>query len=271
MTRKSPKGSITIFLALMLCLMVSMIGAGIQSVRMAAARSQILNSMDIGLFSLFSEYDRTLLDEYDIFAIDASGTDGMLDPGSLYDEFYRYMLPVLLQTPSQKLIPGQGGISGFALLTDDRGEIFYKEVVQYMLETLWAQGITAAQSLWKANQASTQQAEEAGSRLDQSQTMRNYDDEIRTAASRSREKEEARRRAASEAVSEGTGQGFSSGSSSQGELFSSSGAAGESSDTGPENPIPKLQRIMGMDLLTLVIPTTKSISPRQLNGKPLLS
>ena len=39
------KGSITIFLALILSLVLSLVCASIESVRMAAARTQILNSM----------------------------------------------------------------------------------------------------------------------------------------------------------------------------------------------------------------------------------
>lgn len=63
------KGSITIFLALILSLVLSLVCASIESVRMAAARTQILNSMDIGLYSLFGQYDRTLLEDYELFAL----------------------------------------------------------------------------------------------------------------------------------------------------------------------------------------------------------
>ena len=41
------KGSITVFLALILSLLLSLVTTGIQSVQAAAARTQILNSMDI--------------------------------------------------------------------------------------------------------------------------------------------------------------------------------------------------------------------------------
>ena len=55
------KGSITVFLALILSLLLSLVATSIQSVQAAAARTQILNSMDIGLYSLFGQYDRFLL------------------------------------------------------------------------------------------------------------------------------------------------------------------------------------------------------------------
>ena len=46
------KGSVTVFLTLILSLLLSLICASIESVRMASARTQILNGMDIGLYSL---------------------------------------------------------------------------------------------------------------------------------------------------------------------------------------------------------------------------
>ena len=61
MVKTVKKGSITIFLALILSLILSLVSASIESVRMSAARTQILNSMDIGLYSLFGQYDLSLI------------------------------------------------------------------------------------------------------------------------------------------------------------------------------------------------------------------
>ena len=61
------KGSITVFLALVLSILLSLVSTSIQSVQAAAARTQILNGMDIGLYSLFGQYDRSLLRDYDLF------------------------------------------------------------------------------------------------------------------------------------------------------------------------------------------------------------
>ena len=59
------KGSITVFLTLVLSLVLALVCTTIQSARMAAARTQILCGIDIGLYSLFGQYDRNILDEYD--------------------------------------------------------------------------------------------------------------------------------------------------------------------------------------------------------------
>ena len=86
MVKTVKKGSITIFLALILSLILSLVSASIESVRMSAARTQILNSMDIGLYSLFGQYDRTLLEDYDLFALYAGGKEEP-DMASVYENF----------------------------------------------------------------------------------------------------------------------------------------------------------------------------------------
>ena len=50
--QRAKKGSITVFLALILSLLLSLVCTSIESVRMASARTQILNGMDIGLYPI---------------------------------------------------------------------------------------------------------------------------------------------------------------------------------------------------------------------------
>ena len=66
------RGSITVFLALTLGLILSLLSSGLESARMAAARTQILNGMDIGLYSLFGQYNKSLLKDFDLFAVDGA-------------------------------------------------------------------------------------------------------------------------------------------------------------------------------------------------------
>ena len=134
------KGSVTVFLTLILSLLLSLICASIESVRMASARTQILNGMDIGLYSLFGQYDKELLTDYDLFALDGSRGGGQLDLAAVCDELEVYMNPVLKQN-SQKLTLCQSGLTGYRLLTDQKGEAFYQQIVGYMQETLGSQGI----------------------------------------------------------------------------------------------------------------------------------
>lgn len=156
------KGSITIFLALILSLVLSLVCASIESVRMAAARTQILNSMDIGLYSLFGQYDRTLLEDYELFALYAGGKEE-LDMASVYDDFQTYMKPVLKQN-SQKLELLQGGFNGYQLLSDGKGEVFYQQAVQYMRETLGSQGVQTLLGKLKDQEKKTEDAEKKENR-----------------------------------------------------------------------------------------------------------
>ena len=133
------KGSITVFLALILSLLLSLVTTGIQSVQAAAARTQILNSMDIGLYSLFGQYDRFLMNEYDLFFIDGTQGSSGLNLGAVYDNLESYMKPVLKQN-SQKLTLKQGGFTGYRLATDEDGEVFFRQAVTFMRDTLGSQG-----------------------------------------------------------------------------------------------------------------------------------
>ena len=116
------RGSITVFLALTLGLILSLLSSGLESARMAAARTQILNGMDIGLYSLFGQYDKSLLKDFDLFAVDGACGGKEMNLASIYDNLESYMKPVMKQN-SQKLSVQQGGISGYLLMTDSEGEV----------------------------------------------------------------------------------------------------------------------------------------------------
>ena len=119
------RGSITVFLALTLGLILSLLSSGLESARMAAARTQILNGMDIGLYSLFGQYNKSLLKDFDLFAVDGACGGKEMNLASVYDNLESYMKPVMKQN-SQKLSVQQGGISGYLLMTDSEGEVFYQ-------------------------------------------------------------------------------------------------------------------------------------------------
>ncbi len=66
------KGVITVFLSLILTLILSLVSAVIESVRVSAIRARIEMCADMGLFSVFAEYNRELLKNYDLYFIDTS-------------------------------------------------------------------------------------------------------------------------------------------------------------------------------------------------------
>lgn len=153
------RGSITLFLALILSLLLSLVCTSIESVCMASARTQILNSMDIGLYSVFGQYDRKLLEEYDLFALDGSMGGGQLNLAKICDNLESYMKPVLKQN-SQKLELHQSGLTGYRLLTDECGEVFYQQIVQYMQETLGSQGVQLLLNKMSDRERKTEEADD---------------------------------------------------------------------------------------------------------------
>ena len=134
------KGSITVFLALILSILLSLVSASIQSVQAVATRTQILNGMDIGLYSLFGQYDRSLLRDYDLFFLDGTQGGTELNLAAVYDNLESYIKPVLKQN-GRKLRIKQGGFTGYRLATDQNGEVFYHQAVSYMKDTLGSQGV----------------------------------------------------------------------------------------------------------------------------------
>lgn len=244
------RGSITVFLALILSLVTALVCTGIESVRMAAARTQILNGADIGLYSLFAQFDREMLKDYDLFLLDGSCGDGSLDLASVYDNFSSYMKPVLKQN-SQKLSVVQGGFSAYRLMTDEGGEPFYNQVVQYMKETLGSQGVSLLLAQMEDRKEKTAQAEQAGQQAENGDIISDYDTEMEET---NRKNEEA----LSEAEKNPEG----------GEL--------DDNVTAPPpkkvvNPISIIRRIRKMGILELVIPGSKGVYDGQVQAGSLLS
>ena len=89
------KGSMTAAMSILLLVLLSLITASIQSSRTACARVQAVNSMDAGLYSLFSEYDRELLERYNLFFLDASYNTGRIQIAQVLNHLEDYMKPVL--------------------------------------------------------------------------------------------------------------------------------------------------------------------------------
>lgn len=75
------EGHITVFLSLILTLILSVVCTTIESARLQGVRMQIQNITDMGIYSAFAEYNRDLLDRYDLFFLDMGyGTeDGSIE------------------------------------------------------------------------------------------------------------------------------------------------------------------------------------------------
>ena len=244
------RGSITLFLALILSLLLSLVCTSIESVRMASARTQILNSMDIGLYSVFGQYDRKLLEEYDLFALDGSMGGGQLNLAKICDNLESYMKLVLKQN-SQKLELHQSGLTGYRLLTDECGEVFYQQIVQYMQETLGSQGVQLLLNKMSDRERKTEEADLKAKQAETGGSIDRYDSEMNQASQKSRQ-------AAQEAENR---------QQQEGQISTQPAPTQPQAD----NPISIIKRIMKMGILELVLPPGREISTRTVSKDTMVS
>ncbi|MCC8044041.1 MAG: DUF5702 domain-containing protein [Clostridiales bacterium] len=148
------KGSITIFLSLACILFLSLICAVTESARVQGAKTQSANITGMGTFSLLSEFETGLLEKYEIFSLDgaSSGSFQIQNMNQRFEEFVSQntnpktgILKSLAFDP-WNLAVESCEITGYALLTDDKGEAFYQQAVSYMKANV---GVIALEELLK--------------------------------------------------------------------------------------------------------------------------
>lgn len=142
--RKGPiekKGSVTVYLALTLSVMLSLFFTLIEGARISAIRMQTECAMDISLYSVFAEYNRELLEQYDLFFIDTSYGSGNCAIGNTTEHLKGYISDNVEQDLgiadyavrdllAMKVENVQ--INQFTLATDDGGEVFKRQAVSYI-------------------------------------------------------------------------------------------------------------------------------------------
>lgn len=135
------KGSVTIYLALTLSVMLSLFLTLIEGARTNAIRMQTECAMDISLYSVFAEYNRELLEQYDLFFIDTSYGSKNSSIENTATHFKEYMADnteqdlgmgnyITRDLLAMRLEEAQ--INQFTLATDEQGEVFKRQAVSHM-------------------------------------------------------------------------------------------------------------------------------------------
>lgn len=141
MKRKRYKGTITVFLSLTLMVILSLLLAVIASARDKSMRMRCEAAMDMGLQSVFAEYNRALLEEFDLYFIDSSYGNS---EGSSY-----YTAQHLKDYVNYNLNPSKGEVLNLSrdmygmsvtdtnvlmesLATDSGGRVYKRQAVRYM-------------------------------------------------------------------------------------------------------------------------------------------
>ena len=132
------KGVITVYLSLSLFIMLSLITTMVESARFNMARSRAAMVMDMGMDSIFAEYNRELLDHYDLYFIDTSYGG---ERGSTHstEEHLRDFIKRNLEAQKKVPLPGLVDYAGLnvedavidavSFATDDGGRVFKRQAI----------------------------------------------------------------------------------------------------------------------------------------------
>lgn len=136
---KRTEGSITVYLALIFTIILSFLLFIIEGARQNTIRMKAELAMDLSMHSVFAEYNRQLLEQYDLFFIDASygQADASIERigehlrGYLDDNFKirgdTGMVRDLLSMKAEAV-----AITDYSLASDEEGSLIKRQAVSYM-------------------------------------------------------------------------------------------------------------------------------------------
>lgn len=153
------RGEMTAFISLVFVLLVGLIGAVIESASVQTAKNYRRADMDRALQSVFAEYHRELLAEYDIFGIAAGYETGTFSFENIVNRLEFYEAAGMTQEPEK-----------LQLLTDDHGQPFKEQAVRYMKSRMGVdlvEELTGNCAVWEEQSQQSGSYEEQGSDISQ--------------------------------------------------------------------------------------------------------
>lgn len=148
--RNWKKGSISIYLCLSLCVILTLIAACMDSARLACGRGALACSMEEGMFSLFSNYDKTLYEKYGLLLLDTGYSGSSFQIGRLVDELTEDMEKVLSPADllsginAKKLYRislNSSKITGYVLGTDENYKAIQNQIEELMTTKIGVDGL----------------------------------------------------------------------------------------------------------------------------------
>ncbi len=153
--KKEYGGTITVFLTLSLTIVISLISAVIASARDRSMRMRCENAMDLGLLSVFGEYSRPLLEEFDLYFIDCSygaPSGSAYNTGERLKDYIGYNLNpakgeyLTFSRDLNALSASEVNVSMESLATDSGARVYKRQATQYIKDKY---GLSALEKLDK--------------------------------------------------------------------------------------------------------------------------
>ena len=138
------KGTITVFLSLISVLFLSLLCTTVESARVQGTRAKAAAALDMGIFSLFGEFENRVLEQYDVFFLDGACAEGSYSQKKLEEKLQTYM-EYNVSPNKEVFFKGydpfplnlkKAEITGVALATDQKGNAFYQQAVGFMHDNL---------------------------------------------------------------------------------------------------------------------------------------
>lgn len=130
---KEQSGEITVFLSIVLVILISLFFTVIEGVRINTMRFQTECAADTALQSVLAEYNRELLEQYDLFFMEigyGSGEGGYI----LLEEHMKDYMQKNLAHPLLSLSADYAAVIKAAGAADEAGCVLEQEAVRYMLD-----------------------------------------------------------------------------------------------------------------------------------------
>lgn len=132
-------GSISVYLILIFAVLLSFILLIVEGARKNAIRMKIECAMDLSMSSIFAEYNRELLNQYDLFFIDASYGQSSAGINNIAEHLKGYLNDNFeisetfgIKKDLLSLKAEEVTITDFSLASDSNGLILKKQAVSYM-------------------------------------------------------------------------------------------------------------------------------------------
>ena len=140
MTTGYVRGEVTVYLTLTFILLVSLVLALTESASIQMANNYRRADMNRAVECVFAEYQKELLEHYDVFAIEAGYESGTYREQNLLDRLSYYGADM------------ENDIKRIQLLADKNGELFMDQAGKYMKHKYgisWADKYLGSTSIWK--------------------------------------------------------------------------------------------------------------------------
>lgn len=138
------KGAITVFSSLVSVFFISVLMTAAESARVQGCRAKAAACLDMGLFSVMGEFERELLEHYDVFFLDGAAGSESYSIDKVNETLHDYMeynvkpdKGLILKTYEPfGLKLDDTRIEGVCLATDENGAAFYQQAVGFMRENM---------------------------------------------------------------------------------------------------------------------------------------